>query len=65
MKLWKEKLWSYLTLIWILACLSGCATNSCFVQPPIYPSKQDVLTRGTKQQILTHDETWEQLKKGN
>ena len=45
-------------LILIGVSLSGCATNSCAWVKAIYPSHDDVLTRGTKQQILTHNEAW-------
>lgn len=39
--------------------LSACAaeTNTCAWVQPICPSHKDVLTDGTKRQILTHDET--------
>lgn len=55
---------AFLTLTLISVSLAGCATESggAWVKP-IYLSKQDVLTRGTKQQVLTHNETWEKTKK--
>jgi hypothetical protein len=50
-------------LIWIAVCLSGCGTNpNCGWVKAIYISKEDSLTRGTKQQLLTHNETWEKNK---
>jgi len=55
-------------LIAIVVCLflSGCGATviqSCAWVTPIYPSKDDVLTRGTKQQIITHNETVEKQRK--
>ena len=47
------------------ASISGCATktivvdSACTAFEPIYPSRRDVLTRGTIDQILTHNMTWE------
>lgn len=55
----RERLSGWMTLILIVGLLSGCATNYCTWVTPIYPSKEDKLTRGTKQQILIHNETWE------
>ena len=45
----------------MLSLISGCATkeSSCAWVKPIYPSRADVLTRGTKEQIVVHNETWE------
>lgn len=57
-----RKISSSLILISMLALLGGCATDCGWVQP-INPSRQDVLSRGTKQQILTHNETWEATAK--
>jgi hypothetical protein len=48
-----------------LALTSGCATKpvvvdtACASFKPILPSRRDVLTRGTIDQILAHNETWE------
>lgn len=43
--------------------LSGCAgsgqgTDYCALAEPIYTSRDDVLTEGTAQQILDHNEFW-------
>jgi hypothetical protein len=54
----------------LLVCLlaisiSGCATNgratdtACSWVRPIMISREDVLTEGTKRQIVSHNETWE------
>ena len=54
---------SQLKLLCVIACLalSGCATtvaipNNCAGWRPIHPSREDVLTRGTKEQIIAHNE---------
>ena len=49
----------------LILCLivSGCAIRpGCEWVKPIRPSKNDTLTRGTKQQVLTHNETWEKTR---
>lgn len=53
----------------LLGLMSGCATEvkslytvintECSDFKPIYPSHQDVLTRGTQDQILVHDEMYD------
>lgn len=49
-----------LLLTSILVLTSGCATkgvgNFCDVSEAIHPSRADVLTEGTKRQILKHNE---------
>ena len=54
-----QKLRQKLIVLLMLPLLSGCATSaatSAWVKP-ICVSKADVLTDGTMQQIVTHDET--------
>jgi hypothetical protein len=52
--------WTRLALLMsMLASLSGCATSRpagdfCDVASPIRPSRQDVLTDGTKVQLLKY-----------
>ena len=51
-------------LLAVSACSSvGPATNECVWVKPIYVSKADVLTEGTVEQILRHNETWERVCK--
>jgi hypothetical protein len=52
-----------LILILIAGLISSCATsgNYCDIAKQIYPSRQDVLTRGTKVQILTENEKYEKF----
>jgi hypothetical protein len=50
------------TLLSITVSTAGCATDSrlksdCDWAQPIKPSRQDVLTRQTKEQILAHNES--------
>lgn len=57
-----------LTLALISASTAGCATNAAFKSDcdwarPILPSREDVLTRETKEQIVAHNETGERLCK--
>jgi len=51
----------------IFSCilLGGCAAcpADTWVKP-IYPSRHDALTRGTAEQILIHNETWELVNEG-
>jgi len=53
----------YLLVILIVSFLSGCGTKPDALvysaKKPIYVSTQDVLTQGTKQQILTNNKDWE------
>ena len=44
--------------------LGGCTACGDTWTKPIYPSRQDVLTRGTAEQILIHNESWEQINEG-
>ena len=39
----------------------GPATNDCSWVKPIYVSKADVLTDGTVEAILRHNETWKAI----
>ena len=39
----------------------GPATDSCVWVKPIYVSKQDVLTDGTVEAILSHNEKWKEI----
>ena len=52
----------------IFSCivLGGCSTcpTSTWVKP-IYPSRNDVLTRGTANQVITHNEAWEKINEGS
>jgi hypothetical protein len=57
-----------LILLAFTAALFGCTTvapaiDSCVWVKPIYVSKQDVLTDGTVEQILRHNEAWERICK--
>lgn len=57
----------FLTVSLMSAWIAGCAMDqapliintSCFDFRPILPSRDDVLTRGTKEQIVANNETWE------
>lgn len=50
-----------------LLSTSGCVieqppliiNTACFDFRPILPSRDDTLTRGTKEQIVANNETWE------
>lgn len=56
----------YLMLIWTSALLSGCADlPSCGWVEPIYIKKEDMvcLAKPTKQQIVTHNESWQKQSK--
>ena len=49
------------TLLLIAVSIAGCATDprlksDCDWAQPIRPSRQDVLTRQTREQILAHNE---------
>lgn len=49
-------------MLGVSACaISGPATDSCAWVKPIYVSKQDVLTDGTVDQILAHNEKWAEI----
>jgi hypothetical protein len=53
-------------LILIAVSTAGCATDpltrsDCDWAQPIKPSRKDVLTRQTKEQIAAHNEAWAQL----
>ena len=51
-------------LLAVSACAtSGPAIDSCVWVKPIYVSKADVLTDGTVEQILRHNEAWERICK--
>jgi hypothetical protein len=57
-----------LILLAFTAALFGCTTvapaiDSCVWVKPIYISKADVLTDGTVEQILRHNEAWERICK--
>ena len=39
----------------------GPATNDCSWVKPIYVSKKDVLTDGTVEQVLSHNEKWKAI----
>lgn len=47
----------------LLAGCASCPTNSWV--KPIYPSRSDVLTRGTAEQIIIHNETWDEINEGS
>lgn len=64
--------WTYLAMVAVVMLLSGCATSGpvievvdtgCDWTAPILISKQDVLTDGTAEQILIHNETWKRICK--
>lgn len=48
---------------WISGCQNSTAINACLVFSEIKPSRHDILTEGTKQQILKYDETRKKLCK--
>jgi len=54
------------TLLLIAVSIAGCATDprlhgDCDWAQPIRPSRQDVLTRQTKEQIAAHNEAGAKL----
>ncbi len=60
-----------LIVIWTSIWTNGCATSSLLScplpdDPPIYVSRSEklCLTKETKQEIVTHNETWEKNIKG-
>jgi len=61
----RRKLASCLAISLISASISGCETSplvintACTSFKPIFPSVHDVLTNGTKAQIINHNEEWE------
>ena len=56
-----KKLFYCLSLSLMLVCLGGCATECTggFHAEYIYPSRLDILTEGTREQILIHNEALE------
>lgn len=44
------------TLLLIGVSIGGCVTDACGAWKPIMPSRDDTLTRGTKQQIVANNE---------
>ena len=52
-------MWRRWTLMSALAAsMAGCATSDpCGWAEPIRPSRADVLTEGTRDQVLVHNET--------
>lgn len=55
-----------LILSLIVASTAGCVTsgNYCDLAQQLYPSRKDVLTRGTKEQIVEINEKYEKFCKG-
>lgn len=53
--------------IMLTLCLSGCVTKGvskyCDIAKPIYLSRQDVLTQGTKTQVLTENTKYKEFCK--
>ena len=47
----------------MLVCLSGCVTGGsyCEIAKPVRPSVEDVMTEGTKRQILAENEKLAEL----
>ena len=51
----------------MMLIVAGCGTSGAAIRSgcewakPIWPSKADVLTRETEDQIFIHNETWERL----
>ena len=45
-----------LTMICAAVTVSGCETIRVNVCEPIYPSANDIVTRGTMEQIVNHNE---------
>lgn len=60
-----RRLLGWIMLAGMLVSILGCATKTvvidtaCTSFKTIWPSRQDVLTPGTKGQIIAHNETWE------
>jgi hypothetical protein len=52
-----------LTILTLTSACAGGTETSCLWVKAIRPSHQDVLTKGTKQQIVTHNETLEKNSK--
>lgn len=58
---------TWLTMILLVSCLAGCGwtegkpVTTCSWVKPIRPSWNDVLTRGTAQQIVTHNNAWAEI----
>jgi hypothetical protein len=50
-----------LTLAVSACATSGPAIDSCVWVKPIYISKADVLTDGTVEQVLRHNEAWARI----
>ena len=48
-------------VIGLTACCDPPADSYCTVAKPVYMSKEDVLTRDTLREIVTHNETWAKL----
>lgn len=53
---------SLLCAIFVTGC-AACPADTW--TKPIYPSRHDALTRGTAEQILIHNETWEKVNAGS
>lgn len=58
-KWWNVKYRNLLMLICVAVLTGGCAKTNCGWVEPIMVSKDDYFTRGTAEQILVHNETWE------
>lgn len=53
---------SLICVIFLVGC-AACPADTWV--KPIYLSRDDVLTRGTAEQVLIRNETWEQVNEGN
>ena len=47
----------------LVGCCDAPVDSFCAVSKPVYLSKDDVLTRDTTREIVTHNETWAALCK--
>ena len=47
----------------LTACCNPATDSYCTIAKPVYMSKDEVLTRDTLREIVTHNETWAKLCK--
>ena len=52
-----------LVAVGLTACCDPPVDSFCAIAKPVYMTAEDVLTRDTLREIITHNETWKKLCK--